>query len=272
MRELEGLLRKNDALSEELRGKKKALAELDGDRARLLEYKENYGRAKVDCDKFKAECSRLEGELEKAKRGASETGKKRLTELDRAKKSCEELESKLRQERESRVQTEEGLNQTVASLERKLRAATDALSESASERENVEKMYAERAAAHQAGKKKLHEALETLKQKEAESARTVEEGRNAARELAARNADLQRKCEAYVKESAYFKDCFQSEKAKVRLSVQRYSRVQRPPRDARLCRNRWSSWRSAMRCLRADMRESREIWRELKDWCRSRRR
>ena len=72
VKDLGKLMEKIDSLSEELRVKKKILAEIEQERNQLLPFKEKYTVLKLNYDKDKLEIKRLNSECEKIKEELNE--------------------------------------------------------------------------------------------------------------------------------------------------------------------------------------------------------
>lgn len=214
VKDLSELISKIDNLAEELRAKKKIIAELEGEKSHLLNFKEQYMVMKTDSEKSRADFRKSEQENEKLKQELSQISQKRQNELEKLKKHIEDMENRFNNEKEAHKNEENRLRETILNIEQKNKSLVDALNEAHMEKERFESINSEQIIGYQNTKKKLFETIENSKKKEELQNQEISSLRKTIEDIELLKKDLEKKLEAYMKEANYFKESFDNEKIK----------------------------------------------------------
>lgn len=219
VKELEQIMNKVDCLSEELRGKRRVIAELEGQNARLANYKEQYGEIRMECDKLRAANKELAANLDRAKEELADMKTKRQLETAKYKKSFGELETLLARQKETQTVDEAKLLEESKALETKLKSVLDTLGELKLDKERNERYYQEQIDMLKESKKKLYASLEDAKQRETQLEVAHKEAKRIAAEAQDHNKTLELKINKLATEALARSDvqrALNDEKAKAR--------------------------------------------------------
>lgn len=223
VRELEQIIGKVDSLSEELRLKRKQIADLETERNALLQSRDKMLEIARERDMILAENRRLETQMGQLRAELSELKQRRQIENEKCKRSFDEMDALVEKEREAHRVQEEALRQANAELVQKVQSLTAALDQAKLEGQKQVETFAEQMDVHQGSRKQLLEAAERAKQRESECEEKCREAQNETAVFRSNCTDLQTqvdKLRAEVFKLAQYQSLFGIEKDKVGVFVQ----------------------------------------------------
>lgn len=229
VKELEHLISKMDSLSEELRIKKKIIAELESDKARLMAYKDQYMQIKTENENFKDEKKGLIDELASIKEELLELKNRNQQDSENGKQTIEELSNILNKERETHKIEEGKLHGTIKTFESKIKALSNALNEAKKEKDRNQAFYQEQLEVQKESKKSMSTEIEKAKQKEIEYEKNNNSNMDKIEGLRAEKKNLEKKIEMLFGELQTQKensDTINEEREKSASLVEKCSKMQ----------------------------------------------
>ena len=168
VQELEHIIAKVDALSEELKVKRRQIMDLENDKAQLLGVKDQLLATNRERDFLARDNEKLKGEIKMIKEELGEIKRKKQSETDKYKKSFDEMDALIEKEREAHRMEEENLKQLNQQLQNQLKHMSSVLEDFQREKLESERFCAELQESEKESKLQLAEAADRAKQKDHE--------------------------------------------------------------------------------------------------------
>ena len=220
MKELEHIISKVDALSEELKTKRKQIAELENNRAQLVAIKSQFVNTNRDKENLIKENERLKNEIDEIKKELYEIKAKRQNEIEKYKRSFDDMDKLVEKERETHKHEEDNLKNNIKKLNEEIERLKDIIKNLQQEKINTEHYQLELNEIRNKARLQVAEALDKVRQKEIKQENDSKEMKaeisviqNKAKELEITNEKLN----AEVLKLAQYQSLFGIEKDKVIL-------------------------------------------------------
>jgi len=184
--DLSKLIAKVDTMSEELRKQRKIISDLEDERIKLLDYKNQANSLKSELNFFKTENGNLKEELKSYKNDIEEIERRRKAEIEKYRKSFDEMDDLLEKEKEAHRIEEEKLVSIITNLEEKLKSCNSIIEE----KDRNAKFIFEELSLHKESKQKFVENIENCKRRELELESLYKNAKNAFNEIQIKNKEL----------------------------------------------------------------------------------
>ena len=212
VKDLGNMMTKIDNLGEELRAKKKLIAELETEREQLLPYKEQYLIMKTNYEKEKMEIKRLNLECEKIKHELNEVTKKKYSELEKMKRNVGDLEQRVMTEKTARKTDEERMYEIIENLTNKNKMLINSLNEEKLEREKLVKKVNDQTNQYKLNRQKFEETIDDAKKREIELNSIIDKARESIKDIEMENNELRKNLNICIDEREQLKNLLENEK------------------------------------------------------------
>jgi chromosome segregation ATPase len=212
--DLSKLISKADKMSEEIRAQRNAIKNLEEENAKLLEYKEKVKQLKSECDYLARENSKLQQEKNMNGNQITEIEEAHQLELEKLKRSFDEMDELLQQEKTIHKKEEEKLLNTINQLNNKLNETHMNIENKGRE----ERMLMEKVDELKESNKKLKENITSYKKKETNNKSLLAKSKETIKELQLKNRELTEVIESANLEKAKLQALIEHEREKVFFS------------------------------------------------------
>ena len=205
---LGNLLTKTDEMGEEIRHLKKVIVNLEEEKTQLLRYKNQAYKSKSEYNSLERENDKLKKEIEIAREEITEMDNNRKLEMEKLKKSFDEMDELLIKEKEEHKTEEEELLGRIAQLESKLEIAELKIKEMTDDLNKLNQLKDDA--------KKLKEKLDLCKKRENDNNEIYNK---TNRDLKVNNDKLEKTVENLIIENNKLKVLLEDEKHSVNYGI-----------------------------------------------------
>ncbi len=205
---------KVDALSAELKNKRRELGQIQAEKAQLLEYRDQFFKATDERDQAVSECEKLRSELQQTGELLADLKLKREAEMAKYKSSFDDMDALLVKERETHKSAEDALIKQLRQQEEKIRSLDGEMGVLQREKQGLQ----DQLESIRAARGQVEEAETRWKERIEEAEKRAQDGRDEAlraqskcQELAQNNDKLR----AEVAKLNQYQSLFNIERSKV---------------------------------------------------------